>query len=96
MANWNRQTRTNLYENQWGMLSPVFAVGEHGHINRYELCEHDVLPFKKRSGPAKRPLTGGQGEVIKVDIDPGHHNFYDGIFGREVRNHKSIYAVSVC
>jgi hypothetical protein len=87
LAEWHRSSRTSLENDQWGMLSPVFTVGEYGHIERYELDDRDVLPFTRSSHEVHRQLAGGFGEVTRVNIDPSHHNFYQGRFRREVGRH---------
>jgi hypothetical protein len=71
---------------QWAMVSPFFARGDHNGVQHYRLEPQDILPFTEDSrdklveGQKSGVLqSGGFGEVFKVRIHPDHHNFHDDL-----------------
>lgn len=80
---WKQYPIRNFLRDQWAMVSPFFAKGEHRNVCHYQLEEEDVLPFtydsrdgfsKGASGPGILE-RGGFGEVFKVCIHRDHHSF---------------------
>lgn len=83
MKGWGANMVKMFCSTQWGVVSPFFARGDHGDVQRYPLEDEDVLPFTYDSRDDDRPKeirdvleTGGFGEVFRVRIHHDHHNFH--------------------
>jgi hypothetical protein len=78
---WKDKSVRHFFRDQWEMVSPFFAQGEHCNVRHYQLADADILPFTYDShdeqgsnGPGLLE-RGGFGEVFKVQIHPDHHKF---------------------
>ncbi|KAK0621007.1 kinase-like domain-containing protein [Immersiella caudata] len=78
---WKDKSVRHFFRDQWEMVSPFFAQGEHCNVRHYQLADADILPFTYDShdeqGSNGQGLLerGGFGEVFKVQIHPDHHKF---------------------
>ncbi|KAK4446034.1 kinase-like protein [Podospora aff. communis PSN243] len=78
---WRNYHVRTFFGDQWAMVSPFFARGEHRNVRHYQLADGDILPFtydsRDESGPSGQGILerGGFGEVFKVRIHHDHHSF---------------------
>ncbi|KAK0642183.1 kinase-like domain-containing protein [Cercophora newfieldiana] len=78
---WRNYLVRAFFGDQWAMVSPFFARGEHRNVRHYQLADGDILPFtydsRDESGPNGQGILerGGFGEVFKVQIHHDHHGF---------------------
>ena len=86
MKSWGTNRIKNFCAEQWFVVSPFFARGDHNDVQRYPLEDEDVLPFTYDSrdegwarGNPGFLERGGFGEVFKVRIHPDHHSFHDDL-----------------
>jgi len=78
---WRNYNVRTFFGDQWAMVSPFFARGEHRNVRHYQLADGDILPFTYDSRDESNPNgqgileRGGFGEVFKVKIHHDHHDF---------------------
>jgi hypothetical protein len=72
---WEESKRRDFYDKQWIVMAPYFDRGQDPNrpIVHHKLRSKTILPFLSYEFIGR----GGFGEVFKVEIHSGHHNFND-------------------